>query len=352
MVLKRVTINNFRSFGDLDISFDPKFHTIIGKNGSGKTSILEAIHAISYGKSFRTHLNKHLIKNGSQGFLTAAEIANPDQTRSVVKYHYNPHSKTELILNENRQQNWHEIAHQLPCIFLDTNTHRLMASQTKWRRDFINFCAYYCFKDHSSIYGKYQKILAQRNTLLKQTHSLSELTTWTEPLAFYGEQLTKICQDTTERINHYIKQTSSEAAIDSQSFVITYQNGYGKHENLNKALHQNLDHDRSLGYTYYGPHRSDFYLTQSRDESKKILYEHLSQGQLKRLAYCLKLAQLQTISQDLSSRPLLLLDDLGAELDQQGQQTILAQLETLNVQVILTALSPPHKSDDFAITTL
>lgn len=336
MTLNRLLLQHFRNLSTFDITLDPSFHVISGKNGSGKTSILEAIYHAAYHKSFRTSNNKLLIQNHGGGFHLHADILTHDQTPCIYKYHYQANGQKSVLINEEKSKTT-ETARLLPCVHMDTNTHRLLAGQPKWRRDFLNFCAFYTLPDYAENMARYNKVLAQRNKLLKHMKQLdtTQLGVWDQPLVFYGQRIfqarSELIATLSEKVPLYAKDLLEHAC----NMRLNYHKALGKHHDFMDALHATRMQDLAMGYTHVGPHRDDFSVM---TPTGHCVFDVFSQGQLKRLAYCLKLTQLYLVLQHSQQKPLLLLDDISAELDQHGQHGVLERMRETQAQCVITSI--------------
>lgn len=338
MPIFRLIAQRFRHFQDLDLDLDSRFQVISGQNGAGKTSILEAIYFSAYAKSFRSHQLKHCIYHDEESFDIHAEISDTqDGTRRILKAHYDVKQRTQLLLDQIKPKRNTDLAFMLPCVVLDTNTHRLLSSMPKWRRDFINYCAFYSSADYGRNLARYQKILSQRNALLKQFPRVeaSQLHAWDEPLSHYAERVTQDRIVACEHLNNVLPELIHTFLQSNNTVRLRYHSALGKYATMEQALQASRTQDLHSGYTHYGPHRADILIEL---EHGGCVFDTFSQGQLKRLACALTLAKIKLLKRSVDATPILLLDDLCAELDTTGQDAILQHIQDENLQSILTTI--------------
>ena len=343
MTITRLSIAQFRNFPQTVHDFDPKFQLIVGNNGTGKTSLLEAIYFCAYGKSFRSHQRKPLVAHGSGFFQACCQIQTQDAVKTI-KRHYQVYGSSQCLIDDEKPNNHSLAARLCPLVLLDTNTHRLLVSQTKWRRDWINFCSFYRFKDFGRLMAGYQKTLEQRNRLLKQGTQtpLDELDHWTTQLLTYAEQVSAHQAQAVETVNQKLSEHSQSIVHNQGRLSLRFHPGHPETQTLAEALNLARSKELALGYTIAGPHKADFTCW---DQNEHSVFNNYSQGQLKRVAYCLKLMQCLLINEENPEPAVMLLDDLGAEIDSEGQAIVLDTLKNLGCQTIVTALPNQHPGD-------
>ena len=343
MSLTAIHLQHFRHFADTALSFSPGCNFILGYNGCGKTSVLEALYFCAYGKSFRSNQQKNLIQREYDWFQVACRLEHQD-LRETIKMTYRPPQAAQISIDE-QPSSVHDAAQKLAIIFMDTSTHRDFAASPKIRRAFLNWCCFYAFPQHSSHLQKYNRALLQRNHFLKSsryTHG-EGIESWNEPLIHYAEKIDADRKQVIDFLNHSLQPVWQGLGQPFQADVIlSYQNGWPQEQSLGQSLQESLSRDLQLGYTHYGPHRADL---RCRLPNGRSIFDFFSQGQQKLYAYALKFAQQCVLESYHGRQAIVIIDDLPAELDAQARQRILDYLRSHTKQALLSGLH----AEDFSI---
>ena len=348
MTVEQILLTQFRHFERCHFSFDDRDNLIVGRNGSGKTSVLEAIYYLAYAKSFRTSSNRVLIGHNHDRFQIDAKICDEASKHSVQSvYGIDKSLQTVRIDHENGVKQ-SILARQLPVVFVDASTHRDFAGTPKNRRDFINWCCFYTHPEYHSHLLRFQRALQQRNQLLKQCrhHSANKslLATWTDPLVFYAEKVHAAREALISRLNQQLSEVWPHF-LSMEPGQITYESGWRNQMTYADCLDHALSQDMVYGFTQYGPHRGDLSCTTADGHS---IFQGFSQGQQKLFSYMIKCIQLTLLSETDFCKSILLIDDLAAELDDTNQSRVLDYLKTMPCQKFLTALNPAVFSNRYA----
>lgn len=344
MTLAALHLQQFRHFSDNALSFTPGCNFILGHNGCGKTSVLEAIYFCAYGKSFRSNQAKNLIQKEQDWFQIACRVQNQDESE-VLKISYQPPQSSKISI-DSQSASVQDAAKRLAIIFMDTSTHRDFSASPKTRRSFLNWCCFYAFPHHASYLQKYNRALLQRNHFLKNAHygSTDGLSTWNEPLLYYAERIDADRQQVIDLLNQSLHTVWDGLGQPFQADVILrYQSGWRQDQSLAQSLQDSLSSDLQMGYTHCGPHRADL---RCRLPNGGSIFEYFSQGQQKLYAYALKFAQQCVLESCHARSAIVVIDDLPAELDASARRRILEYLQTHCKQALLSGLH----AEDFHIT--
>jgi len=328
MGLSSLDIVDFRNLHSVKIKPDAGLNLIVGENAAGKTSLLEAIFYLSYGRSFRSSQTKHLI------------YYNENLFRLICKLDDNTHIGLERNLKDqtirvNRQaiSRISELSTLLPVSVLHPDSHQLISAGPENRRQFMDWGVFHV--EHQFIYSwkKYKKALSQRNAALRQQQPDKLCILWNTELIEHALIIEKYRMSYLQKINELVKVLSHEL-FPSHDISLTYKRGWPDDISYEAYLINNIHKDKEKGFTQSGPHRADI----------KIMIDGLSaqtsisRGQQKKLVCLLKIAQLTLFSQLSDRRCILLFDDLPAELDESNQNKIMAILSRLNIQLFITAI--------------
>jgi len=348
MAIAEVLLTNFRHFSSWQASFDRRYNVMVGDNGTGKTSVLESLHYLAYGKSFRAQHPRQLRQHQAEYYRVQARLETQDQVTTLQSTYQNS-SGIQRSLDGQIPATANEIAQLLPTVFIDTGTHRDLAHTPRYRRDFFNWCCFYTQNDYNTSMQRYQRIHSQRNHYLKQAKHLGNagLAAWNAPYVYYAEQIHQARLKMCALLQECVAEIWQILAPRWPEVQIKYSPGWPQESSLDELLQNSLAQDLALGYSQYGPHRADLKFSTTAASN---IFHYFSQGQQKLYSYALKLAQLLLLKQLTSAQTgILLIDDLPAELDEHSRNAILAYIDTLDCQCFITGLSEqdfPNLSSD------
>jgi DNA replication and repair protein RecF len=339
MTLARLQIQDFRCIAHADLELDPRCTLIIGPNGSGKTSFLEAVHVLSCGRSFRTHQLGLLIRNGAERFTSVGYLAQADR-QVVLGVQYSSEGMEARIAGQ-KARGFADLAAQLPVQIIDPNVHNLIESGPDVRRGFLDRGLFHVEPSFVQTWRRYQRALKQRNRALKLGSPQAAIRVWDEELVQSGTQIS------VDR-NRYL----AELAVSLEPVAIAFFNqpaelhqsrGWGEMD-LHLALDRAWPRDQQMRTTTVGPHRGDMVVKLDGQVAK----QHVSRGQQKMLAASLILAQLAHLAERRTTPGCLLLDDPAAELDVDNLSKLLHQIEQIRAQLLVTSLDSGHFAERFS----
>jgi len=328
MILKSIQIQNLRNIQTANIEFCDHFNIIYGDNGSGKTSLLEAIYLLSSGKSFRTSNSLKVIKQGTDSFTLFGKTEYPEE--ASIGLQKTSRDKT-IKINGDRQTSAVNLAKTLPALIVTQDSHKLLDAGPQIRREFLDWGLFHVKHDFVDIWRSYRRLLKQRNGALSERARKDELDAWNISIAEIGEKYSAYRVNYVEDLSPFFAEYSLQL-LGSSSFNLKYKKGWPKDNNLLNCLSSQYERDIITGRTEYGPHRADFVVTQDETDCK----ERVSRGQQKLLVYALYLSQIAYVKSTSNTDTLLLLDDLGSELDISHATKLLKLLEERFTQVCIT----------------
>ena len=341
MAIQHLEINNLRNLANVIIVPEAGINFIYGPNGSGKTSLLEAIHCLGRGKSFRTHKTNHLIKEGADSFTVVGKIL--QHGRTVMIGMERRAGTSEIRMGGQAISRASELTEVLPIAVLDPGLHRLIEEGPDERRRFLDWGVFHVEHAFNGIWNNYRRSLAQRNAALRSGWTQQAITHWNKELLTAADQLDQARRRYLKGLLGFVHETLKSfpaiAEVDIQ-----YQQGWRSGVDYETYLTEQYQSDKDRGFTQFGPHRADLRIRINSMDAR----DYLSRGQQKVLVANLILAQCHQMSAQGNS-VVVLVDDLPAELDADIRETLLQTLAATKAQVFLTATDPKiFKTDQIA----
>ncbi len=329
MFIARLNIQRVRNLKAVALDGLQPFNLFYGQNGSGKTSVLEAIHLLATGRSFRTHIPKNYIQHQCGDAVVFA------QSHSEKIGMQKLISGEQLIkVNGDNVATQGQLAKILPLQYLDPLSTDIIDHGAKPRRQMLDWLMFHVEPDFYTTWQYYSRALKQRNSLLKSQRniSLASMEPWNALLSQYGEMLHSQRLEIVEQWKEYLRQDLS-LLLPNIEIELDYQAGFHVEHGLLSDLTQHHQKDLDRRYTEYGPHRADLRLKTAGGDANVVL----SRGQKKLLIVALKLSQIAMLHA-CNRETVVLLDDVTAELDLSAQQRLIERLSQLGSQVFMTTL--------------
>ncbi len=330
MKLEFLEIKNFRNIRSAIIADLLSVNFIVGKNGSGKTSILEAIYFLGLARSFRTVHSNQLIQHGVKSFLLFLKVNKFDHPIQV-----GIEKKTDSItlrINGETIKNNSELAKILPVQVINTNVHDLVGDGPGQRRRYIEWGVFHVEHSYGELSARLRHILKQRNFGLKRRLPRSEMKHWDTELASTAKEIHDSRKQYFEQLKPFIFELLAKQNI-LPDFSFDYQQGWPKDSAYLSVLEENWQADLEKGYTRYGPHKANIIIKSDGFYAKDLL----SRGQQKLLACILRLAQINCLRHVSDEHVILLVDDLAAELDSELRDFVLRESIASGAQLFVTA---------------
>lgn len=340
MQIQSVELINFRNYEKEKIHFKNNLNVIVGKNAQGKTNLLESIFLCCVGKSFKTNVEKDLINKTKTTASVRINFTNKTGNVNVVIGLEN--NKKFVKLNEINLLKISQLLGNLCCVFFSPNELKLIKETPDDRRKFINLDLSQINKEYYFNLIRYNNILKERNKLLKmyenETTIKETLPIWDTQLASVGAKIIKDRLNFINNLNSYAHIEHKNLTNNEENLFISY-NSFENFENkTEKEIEQSLlsslknayEKDIKLKFTTIGPHRDDIKFTINGFDVKNFA----SQGQQRTVALSLKLAELEIFKGVLGEYPVLLLDDVFSELDDERQAKLINRIKS--IQTIIT----------------
>lgn len=348
MTIKRLVLKDFRNYDSVSVDFDKGVNIIYGNNAQGKTNLLEAIYFCSIGKSMRTNKEREVIKIGKEIAKIKVEIAQ-NNIKRTIEIVFSKKNKKTIKINGIAIHRIGELMGELPCVFFSPDGLKLIKESPEDRRRFMDIAISQTSKNYFYLLGKYDKVLDQRNKLLKSSANLeiikNSVFIWNEQLADIGSKIIFSRINFLNALSPYAELAHTYLTNNDEKLNLSYLGTVGENieqikSQLLSSLEKTFEKDFKLGFTSTGPHRDDI----------KILVDDIdikaygSQGQQKTTALSMKLAELEIIKNQTGKMPLLLLDDVFSELDPKRRKRLLKFCEKTQTLITCTDLS---ENDEF-----
>ena len=336
MSLQSLTIQHFRNIDQAEFELHPDINLIFGENGSGKTSLLEAIQYLSSGKSFRTRNLSPLIQQGSDALTIAADV-----TQDGLKHRIGIRRSSQRIIRRIDNiniPNQVEFSRLLPVRALHPDSHLLISSSPGLRRRYLDWGCFYLNDNFYKHWHASHTLLKQRSACLKQGNTSNKklISSIDQQFIYHAVIIDQIRTSYLEQLKPIAERFAKDLIKGFESLSITYHRGWNSELTLQDVLEDSIQKDLRYKRTHHGPHRADFSVKMNNADVKSTA----SRGQQKLIAFVLILSQLDLYEEKKNGSALLMIDDLASELDQDHQESFLTIIQSLNHQTILTAINP------------
>ena len=338
MILKKIILNNYRNYRRAEVLFHPRMNIIYGMNAQGKTNLLEAISYLGLASSFRDSGDSELVNWHDNCFFIEGKIETAAGT-DIITASWSKEKKKTWKINGNPRHRYNDIMGHFHTVVFSPDDLYLIKGSPETRRKFLNNEMAQIYPDYYSLSVRYGKILRQRNTLLKEEFMQEDqLAVWTEQLVNIGAELiinrarfTEILAPEVCGIYARLSGGGSSGKEDGDSIAMEYRSVAPTEQLTNtdrvKELFRGKLHglraaERARGMTLVGPHRDDLIISFGGREA----HSAASQGQQRTAALALKLAEIIISERIHGEPPVLLLDDVMSELDENRRRQVLTLL--------------------------
>ena len=322
MILKSITLTNYKSFSSKTIKLDNNINCFIGPNGVGKSNILDAIYHLSFGKSYFNPISSQNIKHGEDFFAIKGSYLKNEKEETII-INFKKNDKKVIKRNNKKYEKFSDHIGLLPLVIISPSDRNLIAEGSEIRRRFLDSVISQSDKSYLDNIINYNKVLSQRNSLLKLFYKNKNIDIST--IEVYDSQLEVIGESIFEKRKLFLKDfvpvfkdKYKSISNDNEEVDITYRTDL-ESEKLSILLKNSLEKDMFLQYTSKGIHKDDLIFNINNYSVKKFG----SQGQQKSLLIALKLAQFDFLKNQTNNNPILLLDDIFDKLDKNRVKQII-----------------------------
>lgn len=332
-VVKKLSVQNIRSHDQKSVLLSPTTSVITGKNGSGKTSLIEALYISLQGSSFKGS-DADVLKHGSDWWRIDVEFI--DTNKRTVSFDPSLTSGRKKFTVDDKVFYRLPTKNKYPVVLFEPEDLRLLNGSPARRRQFIDRFISQLDPIYHNLLNKYERALKQRNNLLKQFNITNEeLFVWDIALSDYGAYLIERRIVFIEKINNQLNDLYNYISKTNDLVSIHYSHTYIgdiKQKILND-LNRNLERDKIIGYTSTGPHRHDVLFQFNNSPA----IDTASRGEVRSIILALKYLEVEILEQIVGEKPIILMDDVFSELDDMRQKNLLNG----DNQVIITSTKLP-----------
>ncbi|HPF27442.1 MAG TPA: DNA replication/repair protein RecF [Steroidobacteraceae bacterium] len=328
MALAQLVADDFRCLRHVELALAPRLNLVWGENGAGKTSILEAAFLLGRGRSFRTRLSERLIRQGADRLVVFGRTDTVPEHAAGIEV--SKEGGTRGRLDGRNVESLAELSAAVSVQVIDPEIHKLIEQGPERRRRWLDWLVFHVEPEFGGTWSRYTRCLRQRNAALRsQGHSTAA---WDAELIATGVELAEARTRVLDRLRPFWDVTAAQ--LSSLAPSMSMSRGWAQEMSFAEALSGAAERDRQRGSTTVGPHRMDLHLRVHGKPARDVL----SRGQQKLVAASMVIAQLKLLRQELELRPLLLLDDPAAELDDSRLEAFVAEIAALDCQMLVTSL--------------
>lgn len=336
MIIKSIELSNFRNYESLDLNFDYGTNILYGNNAQGKTNILEAVSVSGTTRSHKGSKDKEMIRFGEEE-AHIKTVVNKKNMDYQIDVHMKKNKTKGIAVNKVPLKKASELFGILNIVFFSPEDLNIIKNGPSERRRFLDSELCQLDKIYLSDLAKYNKILNQRNKLLKDMvfrPDLKEtLPIWDAQLIDYGKRIIKRRKSFVDELNEIVFDIHKQISGEKEELVLKYEPNIDDaffHDELNRAK----ERDMRFCQTSVGPHRDDMQFSVFDVDIRK----YGSQGQQRTSALSLKLAEIELVKRNINETPVLLLDDVLSELDSSRQNYLLNSIHDIQTIITCTGL--------------
>ena len=331
MHIDKIKINNFKNYISANINFDDKINFLYGKNGAGKTNLLDAIYYLSYGKSIVNNLDTDNIKHSESFFTIEGSYSN----NYLYKCTFEIPNRKKIYENGNKYKNLKEHIGKIPVVFVNPYDINLIRNYSNNRRRFFDQIFSQIDKKYLDSLIAYNRLIKQRNAYLKNLLSINDIDSnhiksYDDKLITLNKYIGKKRKEEVKSFNSIFNKVSSELNNNSAQFGIKYSSNFLSSMESD-VFDKYLEKDYYTKKTNIGIHNDDYVFAMN----DKLIKRVGSQGQQKTYIISLRITEYEILNNKLSEEPILLLDDVFHKLDDKKIDILLDYLKKNNFNQIL-----------------
>ena len=333
MIIKNLKIENFRNFEFQNVDFFENINIFYGKNGQGKTNLLEAVNYFTNGKSCRNNLKeKDVVLFGKDGFSLSGEFLTQ---RGNIYEKIEVRNKKSIYINGQPVEKLSDVLGLINTVLFMPSDINIVLGAPSERRRYIDTFLSKNKPKYFSLLASYIYVLKQKNNVLKEHKMSPQIDIYNEKLFEYGSKICEIRKNFIDVFNEYVKKIYSDISEEKENVELIYKpniENFSDKEIFLEELGKNKEKELILGSSLKGPHRDDILININGKAAKFFA----SQGQLRSIILSMKIAESEIINDTKGEYPIILLDDVFSELDSKRREFLIKNLEGKQVIITLT----------------
>ena len=334
MLIEELKLKNFRNYSELTLHPHPGVNLYFGRNGSGKTNLLEAIHYCSLGRSHRISNDANAVKNGEAFALSSVSIRNSLGQREIaVRFHPDEAQKKSILLDGKKIAKFSDMMGCLRCVIFSPEDLGLIKEGPSLRRRYLDMMISQINRGYFIALQQYRTCMDQRNALIRNLRAnsyadTSMLSAFEETMAAPAAVIIRERRRIVSLLSECARETYQRVSDTDEVFRLAYHSSVKEETEIEEVLcrlfRENREDDIRMGFTSVGPHRDDLILTLNKNQMKQFA----SQGQIRTAALSMKLSQMQILRDQSGEEPVLLLDDVMSELDRKRRACLIGEISS------------------------
>ena len=334
MLIEELKLKNFRNYRELALCPHPGVNLFFGRNGSGKTNLLEAIHYCSLGRSHRISNDANAVKNGEAFASSSVSIQNALGRREIsVRFHPDEAQKKTILIDRKKIIRFSDMMGCLRCVIFSPEDLGLIKEGPSLRRRYLDMMISQVSRGYFIALQQYKAGMDQRNAVIRNMRmnaagDLSILSAFEEAMAAPAAVIIRERRRVISLLSDIALDTYRRISDTDETFRLSYHSSVKEETEIEETLcslfRENREDDIRMGFTSVGPHRDDLSLTLNKNQMKQFA----SQGQIRTAALSMKLSQMQILRDLSGEEPVLLLDDVMSELDRKRRACLIGEISS------------------------
>ena len=333
MLIEELKLKNFRNYRELTLHPDPGVNLFFGRNGSGKTNLLEAVHYCSLGRSHRITNDANVVRNGEESALSSVAIRNVLGRREItVRFHPDDMQKKVIFLDQKKISKFSDMMGCLRCVIFSPEDLGLIKDGPSVRRRYLDMMISQINKGYFIALQQFRTGMEQRNAVIRNirmngSSDYSILSAFEETMVAPAAVIIRERRKIIDLLSDISRETYQRISDTDELFRLSYHTSLKEETNMEETLCrlfcENREDDIRMGYTSVGPHRDDLSLFLNKNPMKQFA----SQGQIRTAALSMKLSQMRILKDLSGEEPVLLLDDVMSELDRKRRACLIGEIK-------------------------
>ena len=334
MQIEELKLKNFRNYEELTLCPHPGVNLFFGRNGSGKTNLLEAIHYCALGRSHRITNDANVVRSGEVFAVSSVRIRNMLGQREIaVRFHPDEMQKKEILIDQKKIAKFSDMMGCLRCVIFSPEDLGLIKDGPSMRRRYLDMMISQINRGYFIALQQYKAGMEQRNAMIRNMRAnaavnMSIFSAFEETMAIPAAAIIRERRRIVSLLSDIATEIYRKISDTDEIFRLSYHSSIREEEGIEEALcrilRENREDDIRMGFTSAGPHRDDLVLTLNKNQMKQFA----SQGQIRTAALSMKLSQMRILKDLSGENPVLLLDDVMSELDKKRRESLIGEISS------------------------